>query len=159
MLCAKAHNHKDCPVKEQTFSDKTKLKYANCEKVGHSASSHDCESYKEALNNFLKPMDRQQATSKNTTTTGRTFTSRKTSQGLSYSSAVVNKTTGSQNASFSAQSRLQNVQSSGGSLPTGVSPAADQLVKDLNPLLAGLNSPLEKFMVLSKLVDLCFGNV
>ena len=104
-------------------------------------------------------MDRQQATSKNTTTTGRTFTSRKTSQGLSYSSAVVNKTTGSQNASFSAQSRLQNVQSSGGSLPTGVSPAADQLVKDLNPLLAGLNSPLEKFMVLSKLVDLCFGNV
>ena len=158
LLCAKAHNHKDCPIKQQSVNDKSKLKCANCEQVGHPASSHDCESYKEALKQFLKPKDNRNSTSTNITSSGRTFTSKKVTQGLSYSSAVDQNSTKSM-ASTSAQSRLQKVTAQRRSAPTGGSTSVEQLVKDINPMLAGLNSAMDKFMVLSKLVEMCFGNV
>ena len=159
LLCAKAHNQKDCPIKHQSPQDKSKLKCANCGKEGHPASSPDCESYKEALNQFLKPKERSTSSRNNPTTIGRTFNSRKITQGLSYSSAVENQSTKSPMASNSVQSRLQNVSAQRRSAPSGGSTSVEQLVKDINPMLAGLNSAMDKFMVLSKLVEMCFGNV
>ena len=159
LLCAKAHNHKDCPIKQQSATDRSKLRCANCDQVGHPASSHDCESYKEALKQFLKPKEKSNAKTTNIVSTGRTFTSKKVTQGLSYSSAVDQNSTKSHMASSSAQRRLQKVTAQRWSAPTGGSTSVEQLVKDINPMLAGLNSAMDKFMVLSKLVEICFGNV
>ena len=125
--------------------------------MGHPASSHDCESYKEALKQFLKPKANN-SKSTNITPSGRTFTSKRVTHGLSYSSAVDQNSTKSL-ASTSAQSRLQKVTAQIRSAPTGGSTSVEQLVKDINPMLAGLGSAMDKSMVLSKLVEMCFGNV
>ena len=160
LLCAKNHNHKDCPIRTEASEDKSKLKCANCEETGHPASSHDCEIYKKALEDFLKPKNTQQNKKSNATTLGRSFTSKRTTQGRSYSSAVVNETTESQIAFTPAQSRLKEVLTQRRSFPTGVSNSSvEQIAKEISPMLSGLGSPLEKFMLLSQLVDLCFGNV
>ena len=149
LLCAKAHNQKDYPTKLQAVHDKSKLKCANCGKEEHPTSSHDCENHKEALNQFLKPKEKSNINRNNPTTIGRTFSSKKLTQGLSYRSA-----TKSLVASTSVQSRLQNVFSQRWSAPSGCFTSVDQLVKDINPMLAALNSAMDKFMVLSKLVEM-----
>lgn len=45
VICAEAHNHKTCPVRETARKDTTLLKCANCKKSGHTASSKKCEIY------------------------------------------------------------------------------------------------------------------
>ena len=161
LLCAQNHNHKDCPIRAEASEDKSKLKCANCGERGHPASSHDCENYKKALEEFLNPKRKQIPNKKtNATTLGRSFNSKRTTQGLSYSSAVVNETTESQKVFTPAQSRLNDVLTQRRSFPTGVSNSGmEQIAKEISPMLSALGSPLEKFMLLSQLVDLCFGNV
>ena len=141
--------------------DKSKLKCANCGETGHPGSSHDCVCYKAALEDFLKPKNASSQNKKvNATTLGRTFQSRKTTQGLSYSSAVANDATESQKASTPAQNRLKEALTQGRSFPTGVSSSGvEQIAKEITPMLSGLGSPIEKFMLLSQLMDICIGNV
>ena len=55
VICAGSHSHKDCPARMTARDDKTKLKCANCNEVGHPASFHGCKSYIAALENFQKP--------------------------------------------------------------------------------------------------------
>ena len=161
LLCTENYNHKDCPIRAEASEDKSKLKCANCGETGHPASSHDCVSYKRALEEFLKPRNANSQNKRvNATTLGRTFHSRRTTQALSYSSAVVNDTTESPNAPTPAQSRLKEVLSQRRSFPTGVpTSGVEQIAKEIAPMLSGLGSPIEKFMLLSQLVDFCFGNV
>ena len=158
LICSEHHSHKECPVRIQAKDDKTKLKCANCKEVGHPASFRGCKSYIAALENYNKPKTNNKTTNPkgNKTTIGRVFTSKKVTQGLSFSSAVTNPITKSPTAS--AQSRLQTAVNQTRSQPSGVSANLDKLITDISPAITGLNSSMDKFMMLSKLVEICFGN-
>ena len=99
LLCAEAHEHKDCPVKAQAVENKQLLKCANCNERGHVASYRQCKSYVAALELYNKPRNspvnnrnsRNTTNAKNQTTLGNKFYSRKTTQELSFSSALRGK--------------------------------------------------------------------
>ena len=162
LLCCDKHQHEDCPNKVAAKNDKQLLKYANCGEAGQPTSFKGCKSYVAALAEFNKPKSniRTNSNNKKQTTLGRTFNSRKVTASLSFGSAVAgNKPlTEPPKATNPAQSRLaaaviqsQNVQSE--SLTN-----LQQLVENLTPVINGLNSPMDRFMLLSKLVENCIGH-
>ena len=148
----------------KTFRDETKRKCANCNEVGHPASFHGCKSYIAALENFQKPKGNKK---KPQTTLGRQFTSKKTTPGLSYSSmaernrptapAERNNSNATNSNAPSAQSRLTAAVAQSRLFPNGSSTNVDQVVNAINPLINDLDSPIAKIMLLSKLVEMCFG--
>ena len=163
VICADSHSHKDCPIRTEALGDKSKLKCANCGASGHPASYRGCESYKAALNNFnqsRQPNSNSNKTKTTGTTQGNTFNSRKVSHGLSYSSAVTSDlpTVPKVPTYTPAQSRLQ-VTAASQRRPQSSSNLASvgQLVNQITPLLTGLDSYMDRFMLLWKLVEICIG--
>ena len=150
VICSGNHGHKECPVKNEAKDDKNKLKCVNCGEVGHPASFRGCRVYKEALDQFNKPKN----DSKNKTTLGRTFTSKKVNQGISYSSAVTPTATETQKAP--AQSRLQTAVTRSRMNQMMNSSNVEQMITSISPMISSLNNPLEKFMLMSKIVEMCF---
>ena len=57
----------------------------------------------------------------------------------------------------SAQNRLAAAVAQARLFPTGNPANLDQVVDAINPLINGLDSPIAKLMLLSKLVEMCFG--
>ena len=57
----------------------------------------------------------------------------------------------------SAQNRLAAAVAQARLFPTGNPTNVDQVVNAINPLINGLDSPIAKIMLLSKLVEMCFG--
>lgn len=49
VICAEEHHHKECPNREKAREDHSKLRCANCQQNGHTASSKKCEKYKAEL--------------------------------------------------------------------------------------------------------------
>ena len=163
LLCAKEHNHKDCPIKVQAKDNKNLLNCANCGETGHPASYRGCKSFVAALENFNKPRSAQNSNTnvnRTQTTTGNRFTSRKTTQGLSFSTAVrgTQPPPGYPLAANSAQSRLAATVSQSRTNNSGSSATLEQLIEKITPLINNLNSPLDKFMMLSKIVENCLGH-
>ena len=164
VICADPHNHMDCPIRMEAQGDKSKLKCANCGASGHPASYRGCESYKTALNNFNKTRIQPNSTDNKQKTTGttqgNTFNSRNVSNGLSYSSAVACDlpTVAKVPIYTPAQCRLQaTVPSQRKSQPTSNLASVGQLVNQITPLLTDLDGYMDRFMLLSKLVEICIG--
>ena len=152
VICAGSHNHKDCPKREEARNDSSILKCANCGESGHPASYRGCKSYKAALENFEKPRrnDPEQGKKK---PVQRTFNSKKVTEGLSFSSAVANRT-----LATPAQNRLEEARGQEQSTIITHPPSnVEQMIENICPLLASLGSPMDKFMLLSKLVEICVG--
>ena len=163
LLCAKAHNLKDCPIKVEAKDNKSLLKCANCGETGHPASYRGCKSFVAALENFNKPRNAQNTNvtvNKNQTTTGNRFTSKKTTQGLSFSTAVrgLQPPSGYPLAANSAQSRLATSVSQSRATNSGIPSTLEQLIESITPMINNIKSPFDKFMMLSKIVENCFGH-
>ena len=155
LICAKNHSHRDCPVKAEAKNDKSKLKCANCNEDGHPASFRGCKSYIAALENFNKPKVNANKVAASKNTNGNTFNSKKVTQGLSYSSAVVNKPTEAPMASIQHrfEAAVNQARPQAGN-PTNV----EQMISNLGPMINCMDNNAAKFMLLSKLVEMCFGN-
>ena len=162
LLCAANHQHKDCPIKVAAKNDKQLLKCANCNEAGHPASFHGCKSYVAALAEFNKPKTntRPNVNKQKQTTLGRTFNSKKVTASLSFGSAVAGQKpiTEPLKATNSAQSRLKAAVIQSQKVQSGSLTNLQQLVEDLTPVINGLNSPMDRFMLLSKLVENCIGH-
>lgn len=82
VICAGSHNHKECPVRDEARTDSQKLRCANCDTAGHTASSKTCPHYlAELARTTTEHAQRQPAQQ-------RLFTTRPVLPGRSYSAAV-----------------------------------------------------------------------
>ena len=92
--------------------------------------------------------------------TPRAFNSKKVMEGLTFSSAVVNKaqTSTQRTLATPAQNRLKEAAGQEQSNITTHPPSdVEQMIANICPMLASLGSPMDKFMLLSKLVEICIG--
>ena len=147
VICAGGHSHKDCPNKIEARNYPTKLKCANYKETGHPASYRGCASFKKALENYEKPKNRVPEN----TPKPRSFNSKKVTEGFSYSSALTNQNltpTPAQNRSNAATSRTQP--------NPGNSCNMEQMLQNISPMLNSVENPMEKFMLLSRLFEVCF---
>ena len=77
---------------------------------------------------------------------------------MSFSSAVANQTKTMPSVATPAQNRLLNTAVQEQPNLANLSSNMAELVNNLSPMLTGLGSPMERFMLLSKLVEMCFVN-
>ena len=142
-------------MKAEAKNDRTKLKCVNCGEEGHAASFRGCKCYIAALESFNKPKVNANKVAASKTTTGKVFNSKRVTQGLSYSSAVVNKTTEAPMASMQHrfQAAVNQTRPQAGN-PTNI----EQMITSLGPMISCMDNTATKFMLLSKLVEMCFGN-
>ena len=157
VICAGGHSHKDCPVRQVARTDPSKLKWSNCEETGHPASYRGCVSYKAAQENFEKPKKQEEGRGKQKPMP-RSFTSKKVTDGMSFSSAVANQAKPTPSMATPAQNRLLNTAVQEQPNLANLSSNMAELVNNLSPMLTCLGSPIERFMLLSKLVEMCFVN-
>ena len=157
VICAGGHSHKDCPDRQEARTDSRKLQCANCGETGHPASYRGCESYKTAQDNFENPKKQEEGRGKQKSMP-RTFTSKKVTDGLSFSSAVANQAKPAPTMATPAQNRLLHTAVQEQPNLANLSSNMSELVNNLSPMLTGLGSLMERFVLLSKLVEMCFVN-
>ena len=81
VVCAENHSHRDCPVKAEAKNDNSKLKCVNCGEVGHPASYRGCSRYIAAIGTYNKPKETANQVAAPKNTNGKTFNSKKVTQG------------------------------------------------------------------------------